>query len=286
MKIKFTLILVFISFCSLGCQESLPSSINLNNLSNYIVNSPDIKLDLPPILKEISGLTILNDSTVVCVQDEKGIVFIYDIQSNRILRELEFGGDGDYEDIAKVNDTLYILRSDGTIFEFSNYSSSTSDVRIYETNIPSKDSEGLCYDSQYHRLLIGTKSKIEGNRKGIFSFDLVTKTLIDVPTLIFDTDLLKPNVESKGIIFGGNRKFKFKLSAISINPLDSNLYVLSANEYLIFVFDFKGNLLEVAELDINLHSKAEGIAFFNNGDMLISNEGVNSKPSILRFKPK
>jgi hypothetical protein len=44
----------------------------------------------------------------------------------------------------------------------------------------------------------------------------------------------------------------------------------------------EGNLQEVAELDSKLYTKAEGIAFYDNGDMLISNEGENGTPSIMR----
>jgi hypothetical protein len=32
-----------------------------------------------------------------------------------------------------------------------------------------------------------------------------------------------------------------------------------------------------------MQSEAEGISFFENGDMLISNEGEDRKPTLLRF---
>lgn len=287
MKLKLVVLVLFLSFYSLGCQESQSSHQLINNLSHYSVNKPDKKLELPPILHEISGLTIVDDETIACVQDEKGIVFMYNIGTNSIEKQLVFGDDGDYEDISKVGDVFYILRSDGVIFKFSDYNTTTPKTTIYETNIPAKDNEGLHYDKQNNRLLIGTKSKIEKNRKGIFSFDLASKKMLKEPILTFDTELLDRQVKEKGINVNNKKgTLKFKISAIAIHPIDRNLYILSSNEHLIFVFDMKGNLLEVANLEPQLYTQAEGIAFYENGDMLISNEGAEAKPSILKLKYK
>lgn len=284
MKLKLFIYLLLLSFYSAGCQESYEIA---NSLSHYSVNSPNKSLELPSILHEISGLTILDKNTVACVQDENGIAFIYDLAANKIIKQLIFGEDGDYEDITKVGDNLYILRSDGAIMEFANYNSSTPKTTVYETNITAKDSEGLHYDEQNNRLLISTKSKIEKNRKGIFSFDLELKKLNVTPVFTFDTELLGKQLEEKRVAIKSKKgDLKFKISAIALHPKSGNLYVLLASEFLIVVFDSKGDLLEVAELNSTLHTKAEGIAFFENGDMLISNEGDNGKPNILKYTYK
>lgn len=281
MKLKLFVFLLLLSFYTVGCNE--PKKL-VSGLSHYTMNSPNYKLELPPILHEISGLTIIDDKTIACVQDEKGIVFIYDLVANSIVKQLVFGEDGDYEDIAKVGETFYILRSDGAIIEFADYNSSTPKTTIYETNIPAKDNEGLHYDNLNNRLLIGTKSKIEKNQKGIYSFDLATKKLAAKPVFTFDTELLDKQVKAKGIAINNKKgALKFKISAIAFHPKDRNLYVLSSNEYLIFVFDSDGGLIEVAELDPTLYPQAEGIAFYENGDMLISNEGAEGKPNILKL---
>jgi len=277
MKSKLLILVLILSILSIGCGETQSSK---SDLSHYTVNKPDIKIELPTILHEVSGLTIIDDNTIACVQDEKGKVFLYNLETNSIDNQLEFGEDGDYEDIAKVGDTFYILRSDGTLFEFADYNTITPTTTVHVTNIPAEDNEGLYYDERNNRLLISTKSEIENNTKGIFSFDLTSKKLDNEPILTFDTDLLDSQIKANGIALNDN--LKFKISALAIHPIEGNLYILSANEYLIFVFDMEGNLQEVAELDSKLYTKAEGIAFYDNGDMLISNEGENGTPSIMR----
>jgi len=60
--------------------------------------------------------------------------------------------------------------------------------------------------------------------------------------------------------------------------------LLSAEDHLLFVFD-KDSRVEYAEkLDPILLNQPEGLAFFENGDMLISNESGNKYPTILRFR--
>ncbi len=114
---------------------------------------------LPDTLREISGLTSLDVNSCACVQDENGILFIYDVVKNEIRAQQVFGGDGDYEGIAKVGESVYVMRSDATLFEISNYTSDKLKVTTYKTNVPAQDCEGLCYDREHQRLLIAVKGK-------------------------------------------------------------------------------------------------------------------------------
>ena len=75
------------------------------------------KLDLK--LQEISGLTWdPNLNLFYAVNDEQGKLFTLDKESKVISGEFGFGDNGDYEDVAILNDIPYILRSDGTVFKF------------------------------------------------------------------------------------------------------------------------------------------------------------------------
>ena len=54
---------------------------------------------------------------IACVQDEKGTVYVYDIHKDKLKESVDFGRNKDYEAIANVNDTIYVLKSNGTIYE-------------------------------------------------------------------------------------------------------------------------------------------------------------------------
>lgn len=263
----------------------------------YDLSSPTEKIHLPEILHEVSGLTMIDNSSFACVQDELGIVFFYNLDEKEITREIHFEKEGDFEGITEVGNSIYILRSDGHLTEIENYTTDNFIIHTYDTNIPAKDNEGLCYDASHNRLLIGSKSKLDLETKSkdtraIFEFSLATKQLTKSPVIEFDVNTLMDYASKNNIVFASKvkkngdikeGKLKFKMSAIAIHPLSRKIYLISAKDYLLFVFDESGNPEYVEQLDEQLFNKAEGITFFDNGDMLITNEGQDHKPTLLRF---
>ena len=47
-----------------------------------------------------------------------------------------------------------------------------------------------------------------------------------------------------------------------------------------------GDIEHIEQLNPTMFNKAEGITFYENGDMLITNEGQDKKPTLLFFKYK
>lgn len=266
----------------------------------YDFSRPDQILVLPDTLREISGLTKLDAATVACIQDENGIVFIYDVLENTLRNQFTFHLDGDYEGITRVDKTLYILRSDGNLFEISDYESADFKVEVYETGIPVSNNEGLCYDAAGNRLLIGCKSKPgKGpelkNHRVVYGFDLKDKTLSNKPVYDFDITDLRKFAQEHDIALPLKAKknseaqepvIRFTTSALAIHPITHKLYLLSSTDPMLFIFDQKGKIEHIELLDKVLFNKSEGITFFDNGDLLISNEGQRKKPTLLRFNYK
>jgi hypothetical protein len=157
--------LVVILLISLLYACSAKKYSNNEKIIGYNLTSPDVSYSLPHVLQEISGLTYIDSSSFACIQDEKGIIFIYNLQKEKIKKKYTFNFDGDYEGIARVNRTIYILRSDGTLFEIVDYKSKESPVNTYVTGLPADNNEGLCYDMDNNRLLIACKGKIGKGRE-------------------------------------------------------------------------------------------------------------------------
>ena len=265
--------------------------------AGYNMTSPDQRFILPDTLREISGLTYIDSNTFACIQDENGILFIYDLSNNKIRKQYPFNLDGDYEGITRVGNTIYVLRSDGTLFEIINYNSKKFKQNSYATGIPAENNEGLCYDADNNRLLIAAKGKIgKGrefkDRRVIYGFDLQTKMLSDETAFDFDLATINDFAKQKNISFPPKEKkngevkessIKFKTSAICIHPVTKKLFLLSASDHLFFIFDMQGKIEHIEQLDETMFNKAEGITFFENGDMLITNEGQDKNPTLLRF---
>jgi hypothetical protein len=265
---------------------------------SYDFSKPIVKDILPASLQEISGLAIIDSTTIACIQDENGILFLYDTKNHKIKQQYIFGLNGDYEGITKVGELLYVLRSDGVLFELKNYTTKKIRVKTYATRVPALNNEGLCYDSINNRLLIGAKGKINKDPlnkdlRCIYEFNLKTKTLNQKPMFNFNTldinlfakmyeiKLPKRTTKNGKVVEIG---LKFNTSEIAIHPVTKQLYVLSANDHCLFVFNIHGNLEHIEQLNHTLFNKAEGLSFYPHGDVLISNEGQAHQPTLLKFK--
>jgi hypothetical protein len=269
----------------------------LQPVDNYYPARPERRITLPRALHEISGIAVLDSQRVACIQDENGIVFIYNIQKGIIEKEIPFAYNGDYEGIAMVHDTIYVLRSDGAIFEVISGKEET--VNYFVTGIPANNNEGLCYDANGHRLLIGCKSKSSdirySNKKLVYAFNLLTKKLEPDPVFVLSPSAIRSEAVRAKVItptrVAGNGKVvpssvKLNTSEIAIHPLTGELYLLSAADHMLFVFRKGGELQSITRLDEFLFNKPEGIAFFKNGDMLVTNEGQSGTPSLILLRMK
>ncbi len=267
-------------------------------IEGYRLGQPTEIIQLPDTLREVSGLTQMDSSSIACIQDENGLIFIYDLRVREITKTYAFGLDGDYEGIARIGDTLFVLRSDGNLFRISAFGTEAFRTEELMTGIPAHNNEGLCYDPVGKQLLIASKSKAgKGSqfkdKRLIFGFNTVTNRLDDEPFMTIDLDDLRQYAISQGIRLPEkkNRKkvtakpvVKLKTSAICFHPVTGNLYLLSAAEHLLCIFRPDGSLLEMTMLDPVLFNKPEGITFLPNGEMLITNEGQEGKPTLVRFR--
>jgi hypothetical protein len=302
MQIKNTLLLLIIwiinSFLWIG-SLSCKNSHALENIG-YDLLKPTETVWLPDSLREISGITLLDSITLACIQDENGVVFIYDMLHQKVKSELNFYKDGDYEGICNVDTSIFILRSDGALFEISNYLSKILKVIPYPTEIIASNNEGLCYDKAYHRLLIAGKNRLAKgkeykNKRAIYAFDLKTKTLNATPVMEFDVDTIKKIALEEKIKLPLKHKKKnktgglilrFASSEIAIHPITGKVFLLSAKDHLLFVINKNGSIEYVERLNPLIFVQPEGIAFFKNGDMLITNEGQKGNSTLLRFNYK
>ncbi|MES2567282.1 MAG: hypothetical protein V4565_10470 [Bacteroidota bacterium] len=276
---------------------ALPSVLNNSSFVAYNFKEPTTKEVLPGILHEISGLTIIDSTTIACIQDENGILFFYDLKSHQIKRQIAFAMNGDYEGITRVGNTLYILRSDGVLFEVINFTSDNFSVQNYFTEIPAVNNEGLCFDAQNNRLLIGSKGKINKDpfykdKRFIYAFDLKTKSLNKKAVFQFNINDINLSAKMNGITFEKRKDkkgnlleigYKVNTSEIAFHPITKQLYVLSATDHCLFIFNLNNKLEEIIPLNPILFNKPEGLSFFANGDLIISNEGQAQQPTLLRF---
>ncbi len=300
MRRYLAIVLAVIVIIYHGCKPAPP---NPYAGTGYNFNSPERTIILPAILHEISGLSLIDSNTFACIQDEKGAIFIYDMSSGLISRQIPFAKKGDYEGITREGDTLYVLESDGTLYKVSGFQTDSIIAMPFTTGVDSKNNEGLCYDPEKERLLIAPKENpLKGpgskDKRIIYGYNLSSMTLDAEPAFTFFIDSLKDFAAYSGVDLPVKSKkkkssykevLKFRPSAIGIHPLTKDIYILSAEDFMLFIFSKDGAIRHIVKLNPLKYPQAEGITFQDNGDMLISNEGPSKSPAsliVLSYHPE
>lgn len=232
--------------------------------------------DMPDVLKEVSGIAWIDDSRFACVQDELGEIFIFNTASKQVEKQIPFGTNGDYEGIALVGNTAFVLRADGQLFEVENYHSGKPRVVQYKTHLTAKqDVEGLCYDPKNNRLLLANKGDEPGNKdyKGIYAFNLSTKELSADPVI----RLSAPDNAGQG------KEKLIEPSDLQVHPSSGDLYIIDGPNSKLVILGPDGTHKTLYQLGTKEFPQPEGIAFNKSGELYVSNEGKNGTGNILQL---
>lgn len=264
---------------SCGAQRQSPTDgVKVSGLPvPYDLSAPDAVFTLPNTLLEISGLTVLDSLHLGAVQDELGILYVLDRETAEVVSEHRFAGRGDYEGLERVGDTVWVLRSDGVLFAVRNTpDQSDGDIQFDLRLHKSCDAEGLASSTTGEHLLLVCKEHPGGNFRrvrSIYSIAISTRPIIVEPIYLIDREELE---DGRG---------SFKPSALAVHPQSNLLYVLSSVNKMLVVLDTGDSIRPVSSVELpdRLFPQPEGIAFFPDGTLFISNEGRNGQATLLRF---
>jgi uncharacterized protein YjiK len=263
-------------------KEKLPSRKKINEGDPGTITVTR-KWELPATLTEISGLAYINAERFACIQDEIGTIFIYNIATSSVEKQIPFAGIGDYEGITLVNDTAWVVRSDGHLFEIKGISSEKPGVNEYSTNLAARPNfESLCYDPLHNRLLMASKNGEPDNRgyKGIYAFDLTSKSIMTEPVFLIDlSDKILAGTHPKK-----NSGRGLMPSEFAIHPVTHELYITDGPAAKLLVLDSSGIIRKLYTMNPREFPQAEGITFTPRGELFISNEGLKEPGNILKVE--
>lgn len=288
--IRISTLLAFILFAS--CNNPVEGDkLPVDSQKTKVISPKNNKIhDLPAELNEISGITFLSDTVVVAIQDEEGILYYYNLAQDKIIRKQTFAGSGDYEDLVKAGNDMYVITSDGMLSQIKNFASSNPVLTTIKTPFSKKnDTEGMAYDAKNHRLLIAPKELgLDGNEttKQIYGFDLKTMKFQTKPVFSIRLDEISSQFSGSALeesskkflkaIGNQNMNKVFRSSAITVNEKTGEIFVLSSLNGLIIILNSNGTLTKIIQFSGAEYKQPEGIAFAPNGKLYISNEGSKS----------
>lgn len=245
--------------------------------AGYNLQQPE-KISLSESLLEVSGIAFRNGDpdTVFAVQDEDGRVFSIAMDSKE-QKSSSFQSGGDYEDLTIMNDRMFVLKSNSSIYSFPMAAISgkkVPEVAEYKKLLPSGEYEGMYYDSLTNKIIVMCKScKDDKKAESLTGYTLQ----VDGDRLILD-EAFKLNYKSTQV------KGKLKPSALARHPLTRQWYIVSSVNRSLLILDGEWQIREVHPLSSKIFNQPEGIAFDKQGNLYISNEGDElTQGNILKF---
>jgi hypothetical protein len=226
-------------------------------------------------LREISGIDYISEDTLVAINDESGKIFFLN-PINGDYHSFEFGQKGDYEDLVKAGNDYYVLNSRGELRQVNGQT--IRQESTYKNDFgKGVEFESLYYDAAQNALVLICK---ECGRDAVginaWVFNLVTKQFDEAPFFTIRWSEIRALAKDNSI--------ECKPSAAAINPVTKKLYVIASVGKVLLECSLQGKLEKVYGINPDHFQQPEGITFSPNGDMYISNEGVQGKATLLTFK--
>lgn len=265
----------------------------------YEFMNPVDRFELDDVLGEISGLSLIGKENLAAIEDETGVVYILN-KKGKITRQYDFFPKGDFEGVEIVGDKVYVVKSNGDIYDIKNMGKDDQDLKIIETPLnKAANIEGLGFDKSNNRLLLAAKGKMAKDStfsRSVYGFDLKTEKLAEEPVFTIDLAQVQDYLNSgKPVKYlekiseklnpaeGG---FTFAPSGIAVHPITKNYYLISSVGKMMMVISPKGDIIHIEKFKKKIHQQPEGICFEKDGTLWISNEGKNGAPTLLRYEFK
>lgn len=255
-----------------GCTAKSGRSF-LPSIPGYAEKSKELFV-LDDYLLEISGIFYLPDGRIAAHNDEKGSVFLFNLQNGE-HETIKFSGKADYEDIVRYGEYYYILESNGDLHKVEVSAPYTATMFKF-LDIKRIELESLYIDSIANRLVTLTKNHRNAEKEILaYAFDLKSRQFIEQPVYRIPMADIFSRMQDNTV--------EFKPSAAALHPIENKIYVIASIGKAMLVCSMEGKVEHVYKLNPTQFPQPEGITFAPNGDMYISNEGLQGKATILKF---
>lgn len=238
---------------------------------------PAVRRALDRSLDEISGLAATPTGTLLAHDDERPVVREIDPRDGAVLRSWAMRGVGrvDLEGIALAEDRVFLITSDGILFETRvAQDGATIPATALDTRLGRLcEIEGLAWDPPDRVLLIACKNpRVRGLRDQVTIF----RWSVDEPGL--DTRRPQLAIPLSVILDTGGGK-RFRPSSIDRDPRTGHYLLLSGQDHALVEVTAEGRLVAAVELNRNDHPQAEGVAVLPGRRVGISDEKAGGNRS-------
>ncbi len=225
-------------------------------------------------LREISGIGYVRENKLVAINDEAGKIFFVDPRNGN-YEVTEFGLKGDYEEVVKAGNNYYVMQSTGALYLVNG-----SSLKL-EKKFAHDFGKGIEFESMYYEpgiqqlILICKECGKNATEINAWAFDIEGGRFSDSIYFSISFDEITRMAKDNSI--------ECKPSAAAIHPITKKLYIIASVGKILLECSLKGKLEKVYAINPDHFQQPEGITFAPNGDLYISNEGVQGKATVLTF---
>ena len=236
---------------------------------------------LPASLREISGLVITKSGNLLVQGDEVGAIWQLDYRRGILVKQFFLGDKaqhGDFEGITVVNDTLFMLTSNGKIYQFQEGADNAHvPFRVFDTGLKNMcEFEGIAFDPSINSLLLACKQiSNEDVRDALVIYRWSLKSGSGAR-------LSKLTVPLATVI-GTNGWKTLHPSDISIDPLTGNYVLVASEEKALIAITPAGAVVFAHPLPA-LHHHPEGVAITEDSILVVSDETEQLPAMITLYK--
>ena len=252
-------------------------------VSAYLRQVPATEFYLPEGLREISGLAVASANTVYAHDDNYAIVYEVDLNLHKAVKAFALGKPtvkGDFEDIAVRDGYVYLLTSDGRLYE-APIGENRKRVRYnaYDTGVGTHcETEGLVNGAAEGEFLILCKKAHDvefKDRLVIYKWNLHDRTPVTTPWMNVSLDGLVETLDQAN----------FHPSAIAWRRDSGTFIIVSAKGHSVIEIDQQGHLIDRVKLDKVDHPQPEGLTLMPDGRLILSDEGPQGHGKISVYNP-
>jgi uncharacterized protein YjiK len=234
---------------------------------------------MPPLLREISGLTLTSRGTVFTHDDNTGRVSEIDPKTGILKKSFSLLGNQkeDFEAITIAGNDIYLMASDGKLFRFREGADGQQvNFQMFDTGLGKLcEFESLAYESDSTRLIMVCKRVLDKQAPK----DLV---IYRMPLPLNRATFSIVQVPIKQVI-GSNKWKGFRPSDITIDPFTRNYVIIASHEKGLLVLTPDGDVVRSEPLPGD-HRQPEGVAITSDSLLVISDEANVNPAAITLYK--
>ena len=235
---------------------------------------------MPPELREISGLALTEDGKILAHDDEVSKIYVIDPRRGMLVKQFTLGTGmrGDFESIAVAGTDIYMLASNGVLYQFQEGADgagvpySANDLHLGKEC----EFESMVYQADSNWLVMPCKN---ANDKTLADNLVIYRVKLGGPP--------KDRISMVSVPFaqlrGKNKWKKLHPSDITIDPVSGNFVMISSHEKALIEMTKNFDLVR-SELLPSGHNQPEGVAITKDSILMISDEATRKPADISLYR--